>query len=103
MGLVDLPGSTGSGLQVDACDKTQARLSLRREFTSVDSAGPDKSAGYFVDGAYYGKSTDLANEYILTSRSSNFYANRRAHPGVAMLLAAQFPTGQRVVRADQRW
>jgi iron complex outermembrane recepter protein len=52
------------GLKLDGNDKTQLRLALRGAFASADAPGTDQSVGYFVDGVYFGRTTDLANDFF---------------------------------------
>lgn len=45
-----------AGLQYNAGNRDQARLSLRGNTTNDDSAGTDQGLGYFIDGIYQGRS-----------------------------------------------
>src|SRR5690606_12234019 len=52
------------GLKLDGNDRTQLRMALRGAFSSADAPGTDQSVGYFVDGVYFGRTTDLSNDFL---------------------------------------
>lgn len=48
------------GLKIDGNGRDQLRLGLRGAFSSVDNPGSGQSVGIYIDGAYIGRTADLA-------------------------------------------